>query len=283
MVSSAPETGGASRQTPLFKVVRDALRTAIDEGDYQDGDLIPPEPALCELYGVSRITVRRAVAELTSEGLLEKVPGKGTYVRSSVFTSPSLISLAGFGQGERFRVGPKRRVLRSWEEKAGDRLARLLGVRRGSPLYALERLMLDGERPLAIDTTRYVAELVPGFLAHVSDNVSTFEVLADSYGVHLGGSAGELRIGYATARQAQLLGRVTNDPVLLVAKVISTKQGQPILLSDIAYNPRGVSLRFQVDGPEPLTRARSTTSVVGSVEGALDPGGLPGVGHSLLG
>ena len=86
MANSAPETEPANRQTPLFKVVRDALRRAIDEGEYDNGDLIPPEPALCELYGVSRITVRRAVAELTSEGLLEKVPGKGTYVRSSVFT-----------------------------------------------------------------------------------------------------------------------------------------------------------------------------------------------------
>ena len=259
MANSAPETEPANRQTPLFKVMRDALRRAIDEGKYDNGDLIPPEPALCELYGVSRITVRRAVAGLTSEGLLEKVPGKGTYVRSSVFTSPSLISLAGFGQGERFRVGPKRLVLRSWEEKASDRLARLLGVRRGSPLYALERLMLDGERPLAIDTTRYVAELVQGFLAHVRDDVSTFDLLANRYGVQLGGSAGELRVGYATAHQAELLGRVTNDPVLLVEKVISTRQEQPILLSEIAYNPRGVSLRFQVDSPEPLTRFRQHT------------------------
>lgn len=254
MANSAPESEPHNRQTPLFKVVRDALRKAIDEAEYGDGDLIPPEPALCELYGVSRITVRRAVAELTSEGLLEKVPGKGTYVRSSVFTSPSLISLAGFGQDERFRVGPRRRVLRSWEERANDHLARLLGVRRGSLLYALERLMLDGERPLAIDTTRYVAELAPGFLAHVSDDVSTFELLVNRYGVQLGGSIGELRVGYASARQAELLGRVTNDPVLLVKKVISTQQGQPILLSEIAYNPGGVSLRFQVGNPEPLTQ-----------------------------
>ena len=42
--------------------------------------------------------------------------------------------------------------------------------------------MLDGERPLAIDTTRYVAELVPGFLAHVRDDVSTFDLLANRYG-----------------------------------------------------------------------------------------------------
>jgi DNA-binding GntR family transcriptional regulator len=254
VVEPASETEAGSRETPLFKVVRDALRTAIDEGQYSDGDLIPPEPALCEQYGVSRITVRRAVAELTAEGLLEKVAGKGTYVRLGVFTSPSLISLAGFGQGERFRVGPRRRVLRSWEDTANDRLARLLGLRRGAPLYALERLMLDGERPLAIDTTHYVAEMVPGFLEHVGDDVSTFDVLVGRYGVQLGGSVGELRVGYASARQAELLGRTTNDPVLLVEKVISTQQEQPVLLSEIAYNPHGVALRFQVDAPEPVTR-----------------------------
>jgi len=247
--AAEPEAGG--REAPLFKVVRDALRTAIDTGQYSDGDLIPPEPALCEQFAVSRITVRRAVAELASEGLLEKVPGKGTFVRAGVFSSPSLISLAGFGQGERFRVGPRRRVLNSWEDTADERLARLLRVARGTRLYALERLMLDGDRPLAIDNTHYVADLVPGFLQWVGDDVSTFKVLAEQYGIQLGCSVGELRVGYATARQAELLGYATNDPLLLVDKVISTKQKAPVILSEIAYNPRGVTLRFQVDGPEP--------------------------------
>ena len=253
--AGGPEPG--SREAPLFKVVRDALRTAIDTGQYGDGDLIPPEPALCEQYGVSRITVRRAVAELAAEGLLEKVPGKGTFVRAGVFSSPSLISLAGFGQGERFRVGPRRRVLASWEDTADERLARLLGVARGARLYALERLMLDGDRPLAIDTTHYIADVVPGFLERITDDVSTFDVLATRYGVELGCSAGELRVGYATARQAELLGYATNDPLLLVDKVISTRQKVPVILSEIAYNPRGETLRFQVDGPEPLARQAS--------------------------
>ncbi|HNV11497.1 MAG TPA: GntR family transcriptional regulator [Propionibacteriaceae bacterium] len=237
-----------SREVPLFKVVRDALRMSIEEGQYEDGDLIPPEPALCQQFAVSRITVRRAVTELADEGLLEKVPGKGTFVRSGLFSSPSLVSLAGFGRGgERFRVGPRRRVLGRSEEPANERLAQLLGVKRGATLYSLERLMLDGTRPIAIDTTHYVAELVPGFLTHIDDDVSTFEVLERIYGIHLGGSQGRLRVGFATARQAELMGIATNDPLLLVDKVISTQAHVPLIRSEIAYNPRGVSLRFQAD------------------------------------
>lgn len=234
-----------TRREPLYKMVRDDLRSQIDRGRYGDGDLIPPEQALCDLYGASRITVRRAVTELATEGLLEKIPGKGTFVRASVFSSPSLVSLAGFGKGEKFRVGPRRRVLRRWEEPADAHIASLLQVARGTPLFGLERLMSDGDRPLAIDTTHYVAETVPDFLTMITDDVSTFSVLTQHYGYELGNSSGEIRVGFATANQATLLACTTNDPLLMVEKVISTRGGAPLVLSEIAYNPRGMSLRFQ--------------------------------------
>jgi GntR family transcriptional regulator len=68
---------GTALHRQLFMVLRDQ----ITRGLYSPGDLIPKEDELCSLFGVSRITVRRAVSDLEKLGLVEKQPGRGTFVR----------------------------------------------------------------------------------------------------------------------------------------------------------------------------------------------------------
>ncbi len=65
---------------PLYHQVEEELERRIQRGNWKPGDRIPTERALAEHYGVSRITVRRAVLDLVQKGLLYRVPGKGTFV-----------------------------------------------------------------------------------------------------------------------------------------------------------------------------------------------------------
>ena len=68
---------------PLFAQVAQSLNTSIASGGFRPGQQIPTEPELAATYGVSRITVRRAIEELCQHGLLIKRQGKGTFVRES--------------------------------------------------------------------------------------------------------------------------------------------------------------------------------------------------------
>lgn len=68
---------------PLYLQVVGNIKYAIDSGKYKVGDKIPTEAELGEQYGVSRITVRRAVSELVEAGYLVKQQGRGTFVKSS--------------------------------------------------------------------------------------------------------------------------------------------------------------------------------------------------------
>ncbi|MDM0045013.1 GntR family transcriptional regulator [Variovorax dokdonensis] len=79
--SSAPlrREPGTALHRQLFMVLRDQIA----QGVYPVGELIPPEDALCERFAVSRITVRRAVSDLEHLGLVEKRPGRGTFVRAA--------------------------------------------------------------------------------------------------------------------------------------------------------------------------------------------------------
>ena len=66
--------------TPIFQRIKDHLLAEIAAGTWKEGDVIPSEQALVKQFGVSRMTVNRAVRELTSEQVLTRRQGSGTYV-----------------------------------------------------------------------------------------------------------------------------------------------------------------------------------------------------------
>ena len=67
---------------PLYEQVANALRADIQGGAFDATKRLPTEEELAEKYGISRITVRRAVGDLVEEGLVEKKQGKGTFIRT---------------------------------------------------------------------------------------------------------------------------------------------------------------------------------------------------------
>ena len=85
----------AESSSPLYHQLMQRLSEDIERGKYPVGSRIPPEHELEALYNVSRVTVRRALAELTAEGMLERKQGKGTFV-STPRISQDLKSIHSF-------------------------------------------------------------------------------------------------------------------------------------------------------------------------------------------
>lgn len=77
---NGPHVKTPAQTTPLYQQISADLRDAIESGTYAPKDRIPSEPELSQKYGVSRITVRRAIEELCGEGYLIKHQGRGTFV-----------------------------------------------------------------------------------------------------------------------------------------------------------------------------------------------------------
>ena len=69
---------------PYYRQIKDAIRVKIATGDFKAGTAIPDERTLAAQLNLSRMTVRRAIVELAREGLLQRVRGKGTFVRQSI-------------------------------------------------------------------------------------------------------------------------------------------------------------------------------------------------------
>ena len=69
-----------SSKTPIYDQVKAFVRQRISQGLWKPGDPVPSESALMHQFGVSRMTVNRALRELVSEGLVRRVQGSGTFV-----------------------------------------------------------------------------------------------------------------------------------------------------------------------------------------------------------
>ena len=81
--------------TPAYQQVRELILQQIKSGKIKPEEKIPSESQLCNIYNISRITVRQAVASLINDGLLHTAPGKGTFV-NGIMQEAQLEYIAGF-------------------------------------------------------------------------------------------------------------------------------------------------------------------------------------------
>lgn len=180
------------------------------------GTGISSERELASQYGVSRMTARRAIEDLTREGLLERHVGRGTFV-----AQPRIelrLSLSSFTQDMRARgKQPGAIVLEFGHETADENDP----FPPGTVLVVMSRLRTGDGEALAIEETRLDASLVPGY-DDTDATGSLYETLATRYGLRL--DAGEQRIiamGCPKAIAAHLHTRAGSPVIRMVRQTMS--------------------------------------------------------------
>src|SRR5699024_4901704 len=91
---SSPQEG---KTLPAYLRIKNYVLEKLQRGEWREGDLIPTERALCDMFGVSRMTVNRALRELTNDGLLVRYKGSGTYVAPPKYQT-TLIEIRNIAQ-----------------------------------------------------------------------------------------------------------------------------------------------------------------------------------------
>ncbi|SEF66216.1 transcriptional regulator, GntR family [Microbacterium azadirachtae] len=191
---------------PAYLRIAEALRERIDSGELGVNEPLAPERELCVEWEVSRMTVRRALGVLEREGRVHRDATRGTYV-----SEPRVrLRLGSFSQ-EVARAGRQPGAELFWAEErpADDEVASGLNVQPGHIVYALRRLRKSDGEPLAVETTYYRADLVPGLLDGDLDG-SLWDEIRDRFGLKLARTSAELQVvvldaensGYLGARQA---------------------------------------------------------------------------------
>lgn len=183
---------GKQKNIPQYKQLYEILRKHINEGVYKEGDLLPSENDLCNVYGLTRPTVRQALAALVQEGYIIKQQGKGSLVRKTP-QGIGILSVSGTTSALKNKNLKTEIITRPhiipWPENFFFPLSDL-EIESGC-IY-MTRLRLLDEKPVFYDISYIPAINLPRFTARNFKDQSLFDILRRAYLVEIKG--GEQRI-----------------------------------------------------------------------------------------
>lgn len=227
---------------PLYVQVREALRAEVQS--LEPGTAIPTEAELEERFGVSRITIRKAVEELVSEGLVVRQQGRGTFVQRPKLTHVlnSITSwterLAALG------YTPKTLDTEASVVEAPKRIAQMLELGEGEEVVRLKRLRLASHEPISLMINYLPKRLVPGLAERIGDYESLYVLLKEQYGLAPVVAEDTVETKEATEHEAELLKIEPWSPVLLVTRVSYLESGEPLEVAIVTS--RGDRYQYKV-------------------------------------
>ncbi|HRX09040.1 MAG TPA: GntR family transcriptional regulator [Candidatus Limiplasma sp.] len=217
-------------RSPLYVQLREVLRAKTDEGEYAPGTCIPSENQLAEAYGLTRQSVRSALAALEYEGLLKSMQGKGVYVTGPKLER-DLETLGGFRQTMReHEQAPATKTLIKALREAGPLYAEMLGVAPEDALWYIKRICLSNGEPVALEEIFIPAHIVPGF-ADVDINVFSIFDIYDWNGVRPVRGEQALTISRLDPAAARLIGLESDEAVMQFSGVIYDQDDRAIEFS----------------------------------------------------
>ncbi len=213
------------RHLPRYREIEQSLRARV--AALEPGDPLPSDAALCHEFGVSRMTARSAVQRLVEEGLINREPGRGSYVAVPP-AHRRANSLMGFSEEMR-RQGrePHSRLLRRELRPASAGEMRDLRLRDGEPVVHLIRLRLADDEPVAVESVVLHGACAPVAMQAELEDGSLHEALAAAGFVPARGRA-TIASEAATAEDARLLGIDPGSPLLVERRVIVDLGGRPL-------------------------------------------------------
>lgn len=201
--------------TPLYEQVMNDIKRDIVDGKYESKKRLPTEDQFSEKYGVSRITIRRAINELCSQGIIVKKQGKGTFVCGHKFQKN--FSTSGMSFTESCQLNGMKASAKTLAaeiiQPTDSRILQYLGLKKGDSAVFLERLRLADDKPVVIERNYFPLEY--SFLLNVEfDHDSLYRYLSSDKGVNIVAGPLLLRIVRAGGKEAKLLDLPRNAPVL---------------------------------------------------------------------
>lgn len=213
--------------TPLYVQLMEELETSIRNGVYKPGDKIMTEAEMAKEYGVSLITVRKAVGSLMEKGLVVRKQGKGTFVTKPKY-SRNMKKLQSFTEMcEQMGVKPGAQVLENRLIMADKKVADRLGIEPGSNVVYISRLRLADGEPVQVEKSYF--PLKYAFLLEEDlNNGSMFECLKEKAGAKVASSEKMIELYRATAEEAALMDVKKGDYLLFVKSTAYDENGEPM-------------------------------------------------------
>src|ERR1700733_7396715 len=212
--------------------VRRVLGARIDDGQLRPGQRLGAERALAADLGVSRATLRQALAVLEQVGMVRRIPGRGggTFVAkgkierdlSRIVGVPALLRSQGVVAGTR--------VLSARLAEADDVTAQALHARPGALVIDLVRIRLADGSPFSLEHARFPARRFPGLL-ELPLGGSVYELIEEHFATGPSQATERIEVILASADEAAILDVEPGAPLMAITRTTTDAEGEPIEFS----------------------------------------------------
>lgn len=221
---------------PLHAQVRAAIRERAVIGDLVDEDgRLKTEAELTEIFDVSRVTIRNAIAPLVDEGIFVRRRGSGTFLRTNVQESwvGSLRGLQEVAEIENYRVGAK--ILS--QGMTADHPVRIAEALKARAIWQLTRLRTANGDPIAIEKAHYPPEIGLSLEKHNLTDIKVYKVMEQELGVDVVKARQEVRAKLADDDEAALLDVPACTPVLTSIRQTLTAKDRVVEYLETTHHP----------------------------------------------
>ena len=237
---AAIDSSNRSARAPYARV-KAFLKQGLSSGHWPPDALMPSESELVAQFGVSRMTVTRALRELQSEGLVHRVQGLGTYAAHLAPVSSTLtirdLHEEITARGHRHHA----LVHLAQSEACSEALAPRLGLRVGDPVFHTLIVHHENDVPLQCEDRYVNPACAPDYLQTDFTRITPTHYLLDV--APLWEAQYAIESGNATAQEARLLGIGGRDPCLIIVRR-TVNRDTPITLARLVHP----GARYQIRG-----------------------------------
>ncbi len=232
--------------TPTYRSIELDLRARLRT--MHPGDRLPSDSDLCREFGVSRMTARNAMQRLAEDGLVQRIPGLGSFVVEPPSHRYADRLLAFTHEMRRLGRVPSSRLLGREIRPATDGEASALQIRPAEPVVSVRRIRKVDGVATAVETAVLVRRTSDIVMGADLETGSLHEALAAA-GLHLRRGHATITAEAATPDDARLLGVAEGDALLVERRVILDVHGRPVEATESRYPGERYALdvRFEVD------------------------------------
>ena len=228
---------------PIYVQLEEFIKKKIQERAYLPGESLTTERELTELFGVSRMTIRQAIANLVHQGVLYKIPGKRAVISKDMIEKK--LEIESFSQDmEKRGLIPKSRVLYFEKITPDEEIRSKLQLVENEKVYFLNRLRLANDEAMAIEYCYLPEKYYPDIVKYNLVQCSLYTIMKEEYHIKFNYMKQNIQAINMGKREAEmLLGKVKGFG-LVSLKTIYDDDENPIEYTRTIYNPNRYSFNM---------------------------------------
>lgn len=204
---------------PLYYQLMDIIIEKIEDGALNENDKLLSERELCEIYDISRATVRKAIDELEKEGYIYKEHGKGTFVAPKKLRQDILKFYSFTEEMKKLGKVPSSKVIDFEIIQCNEKISRKLNIEGDELIYMFTRLRFADNDPIMIETSYVPYDRFPGIKKKDLETSPMYDIFTKRFNAVFSMAKESFKAVKTSEKEAKLLSISTDIPSLLIERI----------------------------------------------------------------